>query len=321
MLFIRTLVFTGLFAGMFALGSCSQNKLKQALIRLPQDTIITIHTYDGSNEVVHPDIVFDNDTFYMAITPYPKYNDKLENPSVYISTNGINFMEPAAGENPLSPTPAYDHNNDPDLIRTSGEFRLIYLETMRPDSQNVVVLTGNNFRKWARKTLIHYDLKKGEPFIVSPAMLLSADSFYLFYVNIDSSLHKAFRVEYLSTSVFSHLDKSKRNRIQLPLNEGFVPWHVDALKYKGEYLLLCCCVKHGTTYIDDQYELTLFSSNDMAHWRQKAVLNCNDCADKSCRYMYRSTALAYDDTLAVWYSFVDSSKSWKLGFKKIQIPR
>ncbi len=290
--------------------SCRQNHLQEVLSKLPNDTILSVTSYDGSGQVVHPDIIFDNDTFYLALTPYPYYNDKVENPSVYVSTDGLQFTE--ATINPLAPTPAYDHNNDPDIFKIDSGFGLLYLKTMRPDSQNLMLLQSRDYCKWQEQTLLHYNLKNKEPFMLSPSVVQAKDSFYLFYANLDTPLH----IEMLSGKTFLNWNKGNRTFIYLKIEDGYVPWHLDVTKTIKGYLMLCCAVLPSS---ENQYKLCLFKSINLKNWESYSCISCKDLPDKKCKYIYRSTALIYSDTAAVWYSFVDSSNIWKLGFKKIPL--
>ncbi len=204
---------------------------------MPSDTLLTIETYDGSGEVTHPDITFENDTFFLAITPYPKYNDKFENPSLYISTNGINFTP--FTHNLIVPCPVYDHNNDPDVLKTDSSVAIIYLETMRPDSQNVILLETHDYKEWQKTTLIHYNLQIHEPFILSPSLVCYKDSFRVFYVK----LQETPCIDYLSSSSLKTWDTNKPVELALPFTDGYRPWHVDVTKYGDHFLLLCCADK------------------------------------------------------------------------------
>lgn len=83
-------------------------------------TYLTIPTYDGSGEAVHLDVIdfgtpWNGWRFWMSMTPYPNYNDSLENPSIVVSQDGLTWQVPAGLTNPLY-LPAGAYNNDPDLV-------------------------------------------------------------------------------------------------------------------------------------------------------------------------------------------------------------
>src|SRR5438270_13677 len=65
------------------------NKSLTALapIFIVEPTVMTVPTYDGSNQSVHPDVVaFDaawhGARYWMTMTPYPGSDQHLENPSI-----------------------------------------------------------------------------------------------------------------------------------------------------------------------------------------------------------------------------------------------
>jgi len=67
----------------------------------------------------------------MTITPYAFSDVDLENPSFYISSNGIDFQPPTGGVNPLVFNPSNGYNDDPDLVfdPRSGQYYIYYNET------------------------------------------------------------------------------------------------------------------------------------------------------------------------------------------------
>ena len=116
------------------------------LEELPEGKLfrLDIPTYDGSGQAVHPSLLVQDDVtsagsprFVMAFTPYTDTDDKVENPSVVVSDDGLNFREEKLGLNPLVPAPEKDHNDDPDLFYADGKYRLLYLETCRPEKHRI----------------------------------------------------------------------------------------------------------------------------------------------------------------------------------------
>ena len=67
-------------------------------------------TYDGSGQVVHPDVVhvpggWNGYEYWMGMTPYPNSNDDFENPSVLASNDNVTWVVPPGVTNPLAPEP------------------------------------------------------------------------------------------------------------------------------------------------------------------------------------------------------------------------
>ena len=102
------------------------------------DKWITIPTYDGSNQVTHPKVIyFENGyngyKYWMVSTPYPKNNTYLENPSIAVSNNGIDSIEPDGIKNPISGYPSKvkddSYYSDPFILHDGDKFEVFYRKT------------------------------------------------------------------------------------------------------------------------------------------------------------------------------------------------
>lgn len=84
-------------------------------------TIIALPTYDGSGQVVHPDVVdmrrdWNGYRFWMAMTPYPYSDDTKEDPSILASNDAFTWVVPPGLTNPIHPWPGTGlWNADTDL--------------------------------------------------------------------------------------------------------------------------------------------------------------------------------------------------------------
>ena len=258
------------------------------LARVDVTTRISIPTYEHSGQVVHPDILVEDDRYLLAYTPYPYSDGRYENPSIAISDDGYTFREVAPGVNPLAPAPATDHNDDPDLRfdAATGEYAMLYLETRRPDYQLLVELRSRDLVTWAGHTAITYDLTAGAPFIVSPAVL-------------GTSLYD---VRLGDPHVLERLDEPWDWRTAQPLAidmQGITPWHVDALPLGGSFALLISGFRDDFTHQD----LYLATSHDLVTWtlREEPLLAFDDPA-LGVETLYRSTGAVIGGELVVWYS-------------------
>src|SRR5687767_13498944 len=134
---------------------------------------LSLATFDGSGQVVHPDWAFTPmDWFpqrqHLAITPYPEGNAAFELPSEYTSNDGVTWVTPAGGSNPLVPQPYVGYLSDPDQLYTpdAGELWLYY----RPvDSLNrVSLLRSRNGSVWTSPREV---LTGPNHTIISPAIV------------------------------------------------------------------------------------------------------------------------------------------------------
>lgn len=284
---------------------------------IPNLRILNIPTYDGSNQAVHPDILFFEDGlnghyFYLTMTPYPNSNDKFENPSILVSENGFDFYEEIIGLNPLVDYPKDGHNDDPDIIYIDEleTFLIYYLETIKPDSQNVMMLKSQNGINWDKERLIHYDLHNGDHFIVSPAVLQTNDKFYMFYVNISLPGHP---IQFLTSVNGTFWDKDSLQNINTKLPEELIPWHIDVFTGPDKYYMLC-----SGPYNDSN--LYLATSTDLIEWSfiKKPILKNSNSYFLS-KKIYRSSGLINNQTLIIWFSFSNYAGEWHIGVKKYSL--
>ncbi len=268
---------------------------------------LVVPTYDGSNQVVHPDILAEPDRITLAITPYPYSNGDFENPSLFSTSDGITFAPLAGAPAPLVPPPAYDHNDDPDLRidPASGDYELLYLETLRPDKQTIVALRSRDLVSWTRRDAIVYDLAAGDDFLVSPAAVVADDgTTHMFYVELvpgrpipDSKDTEDVIQELVSTDGKTW-DKASKRPITADLG-AIDPWHLDVIRGARGYAMLVS----GYTDAFDHQDLYLLTSPDLASWtlRREPLLSHLD-PELAVSTLYRSTGIVSGNTLAVWYS-------------------
>lgn len=302
---------------MYSCRDKNEENLKNFIANLPSDTLLTIRTYDGSNQVVHPDILWDKDHLIMAITPYPFYEDSLENPCLYLSKDGLNFSEFSKGINPLVSVPPIDHNCDPDIIFDKDSNLLIYyLETQRPYSNKVICLKQNrSTNKFERKIVLNYNLLENEHLILSPSIAQLKNDYNLFFVDMNLTKN---RIKSIKSSSLAYFDKKKTKTIHLKFPSYYSPWHLDVIK-SGEIYYLLTNGYYGKQE-DDNYSLFLAESKDLIHWyNNREIITKKDIPDSDMNFVYRSSGLTSNDTLALWYSYVTKSRTWKLGLKKIRI--
>jgi hypothetical protein len=89
-------------------------------------------TYDGSGEIVHPDVLrfpsaWNGYLYWMGMTPYPAANAALENPSILASNDGITWEVPDGLTNPIeSYGGASDNWCDSDLVYVAATDEVRY---------------------------------------------------------------------------------------------------------------------------------------------------------------------------------------------------
>jgi hypothetical protein len=125
---------------------------------------LNIPTYDGSNQPVHPSVVWipnklSGYKYWMAFTPYPDFDSSKENPSIVASNDGVNWEVPQGVTNPLVPAPDTGYYADPALLWDGTKLYLYWMHSIGSHYR----ITSTNGITWTEKETVTgiFGLKKG----------------------------------------------------------------------------------------------------------------------------------------------------------------
>ncbi len=274
---------------------------------------LDIPTYDGSGQAVHPSLLVQDGgspRFVLSFTPYTDTDDRVENPSVVISDDGIHFQEEKPGLNPLVPAPEKDHNDDPDLFCSNGKYCILYLETMRPEKQSLVLLESLDRIHWEKRVIHVENLAGGSGcFMLSPKYIEKDGLSWLFYVNRDAV--GGYRIEYVTGKDLYSLDFTHRNAVTVSGLKA-LPWHLDIIQSEGKYMMLLTTASGPEK--NARYTLCLARSRKLTDWELDSGFALPDC--------YRSSGFEKDGVLYLYVSkiFLPSCrrKRWNILLYKIK---
>ena len=284
-----------------------------ALVNPP--TALTFDTYEGSGQVVHPDVVtFDQPwhghRMWNAITPYPNSAIRFENPSLFTSDDGDKWAVPAGVTNPLSTT-TRGYLSDPDMMfePTKGELWLYYrevesrkiLNTNMHIADHVWLVTSPDGTNWGKPRKVNSDTGK---FAVSPSIVRTgAGNWSMFQIDAgkEGCSGKANRI--VARKSADGLVWKAPAAVKLE-QAGFVPWHLDVqyVASRNEYWAMIAAypVKKGCT----STSLFLATSKDGQNWTTYAspILASGDTPQFGAA-VYRSTfSVGADDNVTIWFS-------------------
>lgn len=198
-------------------------------------TTLTIPTYDGSGQVVHPDVLYFENTwggyeYWMVMTPYPNTNNVYENPSLVASHDGLSWVVPAGITNPIVPKPTPGFNHDPDMVYNN-------------DTNELWVYYGRNdgiSQKWFSL------VKVNETFGLSDVIELSNES----TGNVSESIIKdgdtwhMWKVRDLWTNKVNYCTSvdgiTWSEPVEVSLNSpfgGVEMWHINVERITDKYLM------------------------------------------------------------------------------------
>jgi len=276
-----------------------------------------IPTYDGSNQAMHPDIIYFSNgwnyyKYWMVMTPYPFGNDRYENPSIVVSNDGKTWKVPEGLKNPLITSPVNGYNSDTDMIYNAEKDELwIYFLRYLSDEKIVKLglMRSSNGINWSNfEYLIEWNLEKDDNgrshTIVKQGSLLS-----LWY---ERGKGKDITwIEYRSSD--DGIKWSEPTKVNI-LQEGYNIWHLDVIYVpeKEEYWMLYCAYPINSNLGDTI--LFFAKSRDRLNWRTYSVPVLKKGKVWDNTQIYRSTFLynQKSNKIGVWYSARGTPNNWIL---------
>jgi len=277
---------------------------------------LKIIALDNCWEQVHPDVVYVSEGFagyqyWMAFTPYPKMDDRVENPTIRVSHDGMDWQKVLGISDPVVHTPSdwpKTHHADTELVYSSGHLYLIYLTIQRKtDNVTFNAMGCNSDLRWSKPQVIHEDVGA-----VSPTFQIDGNVWHEWFIrtNFQKGLNRSELVHREGSDLGS-LENERPCHLDIPKH---VLWHIDILKVKEGYEGLVCAFPSRT----DQTRCRLF------HVFSKDGLNFNLTRDGPIiepsplgwdnRLIYRSSFLKYPDgTYRIWYSGASWGRHFGIG--------
>jgi hypothetical protein len=271
---------------------------------------LAVRTYDGSDELVHPDALVFPKTwrgtrFWFAATPYPSGNPAFENPSIYTGRHLRDWQTPAGLANPLARPESGGYLSDPDLTYdpTRDELRLYHRQTIRAVDQ-IYVETSQDGTHWSTPALVLEDVRYD---LISPAVVREPDgSWRMWTVGAHAGGCQA-RASGIVLRVRSSRDGlawGAPRPVQLTI-AGRVPWHWDVqyLRSRQEYWALVAAYPDGGSC--NATAVFFARSPDGIAWTVSPTpLLAPGELDALRDVVYRSTFRYFPkrDLVAVWFS-------------------
>jgi hypothetical protein len=218
--------------------------------------LMNLGTSDGSGQACHPDVLYVPEGFgaeawpyWMVCTPYPYMDSSVENPEVFVSCDGINWVIPAHSKNPLVPNAgnAGDHNSDPDLLLHDGELFLFYRETIRGiragsarDTNTLYLLRSSDGTQWTTPVAVLHDSSGKQ--LLSPAVVHQERRFLMWTIEANQGVLNVVR----RTSSDAVNWGSEQPISVLGLPKERQPWHIDVLPERDRLsAILVSCTGPG----------------------------------------------------------------------------
>ncbi|MDV7688787.1 BppU family phage baseplate upper protein [Enterococcus casseliflavus] len=222
----------------------AQTKNIQSIKRLSETEPVRVATFDGTNEPVHPSVVYipngwgvTSTKYWMACTPWPvktirERNDRYECPSLLTSYNGIDWFVHPNTPNPLVDLTQIqidngDYYSDPSIVMNGNTMEIWYRWTNGANfnETNIYRITSTNGVDWSSPELVLDALKSDSGIF---GTMRAQQIFYdgVTYKAIYGVLGGADGMEYAeSTNPSSGVWKNVKKVIFNNAPDQFDPWH------------------------------------------------------------------------------------------------
>lgn len=224
------------------------------------------------NSITHCDVLYFKDgwngyKYWMVATPYPDFT--REQPCIYASHNGTNWVVPSGLVNPVvsraEAVAVYGGNAftpDPDLMFANGTLYLFYLRFSTALDFQLCRRSSTSGVKWSDPVIT---LTGSTPGIISPAFIYEGGTnVTMFYVK---GLAAGTPTLQYRTSADLGLSWGVEQNVTAPKCTDLKPdfWHIDVIKVSGKYHALVLSKVTGESF------LWYYTSLDKATWN----LECN----------------------------------------------
>lgn len=204
---------------------------------------LVIPTYDGSGEAVHPSVLYFTSgwqgyLYWMAFTPYKNTDERFENPSIAVSNNGIDWIEPSGLVNPVVDKPEDGHLSDPNLCFFNNQLYLYYRKRYRLgqglDYEEIFLIQSEDGIHWTQAKSILAGNNERVAQLLSPQIILHSHRYYLYTVNNSISC------------IQRRVSDAPQGPWSLPENillihtlpNSIIPWHINAAKYRDDLVFI-----------------------------------------------------------------------------------
>jgi hypothetical protein len=282
-----------------------------------------IDVIQGDFSVVHPSVVYyengwNGHKYWMAINPYPKSQASYENPWIYCSKDGVDWVQPEGIVNPIAPEPTdAKFSSDVHLVKDvdgktlhciSREYDIPRVKLRVFSSIDGVTWTGG-----------HIILDREDYDFASPCVLYEDGKYRMYAVDVknDEDLNRIEIYESESmTSPFVRVGETYVTGVP----EGRELWHMEIRKINGLYVLIYSESSATSDGVGGKFRLA--KSHDLVTWDVYEDELLHRMGDNDWRSdAYKSTFLLAEENgklfFKLWYGTSVSNSDWYVGYTEI----
>ena len=284
-------------------------------------------TVANETQMTHPSILyfqnkFNGYTYWMAVTPYPNADDKKENPSIIVSNDLINWVEPSGISNPIvspSSNNAY-YNSDCELVYNSDNEKLEcwYRKVNRnPYKETICRKTSSDGVTWTDEEILFEKNTLAE--VLSPCVMYK-NSKYMIWVNNNTNS----KIEYYESNTGNSWTKIRDITIN-GIGENIKhPWHMSIKATVNGYEMYFV-----TGFLENGYKPNMlyycYSTDNVTYTTPVEVLSATPFSNED--ELYRPSFCDTNDgnrnkKRIIVYGVISNTGEWyiNIGYTHIKIP-
>lgn len=243
------------------------NVLDESAMTATNGIKLDIPTYDGSGQATHPDVAYFSEKwngwhYWMCMTPYANSFNPLENPSVVVSDDGLNWVVPQDLTNPIvapiGTAQNDDHHSDACFFFEDDTlymfWRTVY-KTLPGNNFEVIYVSsstdGVNWTEQKEVATVGSEVE-GYAHLLSPSVVKIDGVYYMYVVNDKDPLdnYKQSTVQYLTSETVDGIYSNPTDVILDGFPDSRYPWHVNVCQYQNTLIMtMIVRPKHDRIYI------------------------------------------------------------------------
>jgi len=255
--------------------------------------------------------------YIMALTPYPKSNDKYEHPSIVFSNDLIMWSEDEV-HNPIAYNP-YHYNADPHLTYDPINKRIMiyYIRLLGGSGttryNTVFAKFSHNGVNWSKESQILPPTLPGELYI-SPAVEYDKNNGFLMWIvhyNLRTLEKKVLM--YRSNDGLDWKFVEECNISQIYSDQSWNVWHLSVRRVRNKYWMIAAMNPLGKLNGDSPIYLFFFESYDGLNWKgySEPILTPGEVGAEK---LYRADFFVYNGVIHVIYSWMTQDRDWHISY-------
>lgn len=288
------------------------------------DSPLFTPTYDGSNQAVHPSVIYVKDRFngfkyWMAITPYPNGNDDYENPQILVSNDGVNFTYFKTLNSYLdipNDVKLGGHYSDVNLCYANNQLELYFRynphmkNKLQPDNGTnfVYVMKSKDGLNWSKKQLVLSNSTFKEKYnYVSPTIIYDNNVYNIWFSNYSTNLYHTSTKDWINFEPVSTCNFSQK-----PDNISI--WHHDIIKTAEGYEIIISAYEDKNSGVQNLYHSTSKDGVDFSGFKLTLKPSTGSGFD-NCS-LYKASLVKLSDKYLLYYSARNKNGQWHIGLAK-----